>query len=223
MILCILQVLHISITHPRMFHLNERSTPGNVRGVFVACCTFYFCVGVTGRLVPVRWVGVQLYPAAHWQQKQRLSLEDSHIERLSFSPLLTFLRDSQWGIYTSVTSSLHPVGSFSRSALLCLLDLPSEGFQTHPAFSSTAAHLLSVNPSVSEMLLFLQPHTAVGIHQQSWCNVAASWCATTAWNKTSHSFCSLKHLKWDLFIDEDEILFLFTANWAIWRRISHLS
>lgn len=113
-------------------------------GFFVACCTFYFCVGVTCRLVPVRWVGVQLYPAAHWQQKQRLSLEDSHIERLRFSPLLTFLRDSQWGIYTSVTSPLHPVGSFSRSALLCLLDLLKDSKLT--LLSPALQHICSQSP-----------------------------------------------------------------------------
>lgn len=196
MILCILQVLQISITRPHMLHLNEHPTLGNFR-VFVACCTFYFCVGVTCRLVPVRRVGVQLYPAAHWQQKQRLSLEDSHIERLGFSPLLTFLRDSQWG-------DLHFCYFLSSSFRLispqCFALPPwssQRGVSNSPCVLQHCSTSALGHPSVSERLLFLQPRAAVGNCQQSWCNVASSWCATTAWNETSHS-CSLKHLKWHL-------------------------
>lgn len=102
-----------------------------------------FLCSVTCRLVPVRWVGVQLYPAAHWQQKQRLSLEDSHTERLGFSPLLTSLRDSGWGdlLFCYFLSS-----SYLFLSLQCFALPPwsSHGLHTHPAFSSVAAHLLSV-------------------------------------------------------------------------------
>lgn len=146
MIVGILQVCQVCTAVPRMPHVNESPTPGN----FGRCCTFYFCAGVTCRLVPGRRVGVQLHPAAHCQQKQRLRLAiHTHTERLRFTPILPFLRDSRWGIYAPVTSSL-PAAVPCFAALI----FTRRGLPNSPCFlQRCSSSALSCLP-VSEMLLF---------------------------------------------------------------------
>lgn len=131
-----------------------------ISGFLGICCTFYLCAGVTCRLVPVIWVGVQLYPAAYWKQKQRLSLADSHTEQLRFSLLLTFLRDSHWGGFTFLLLPLFLL-SVLFAAVLCRLDRHTEGFQIHP-LPSVTAHLFSVARPCQRFFCRL--------HQQLWCH-----------------------------------------------------
>lgn len=156
------------------------------QGFFETCCTVYFCASGTCRLVPVRWVGVQLDPAARWQQKPRWSLEDSPTERLRFSPLLTFLRDSHW-------EDLHFLDFLSSPYLLLLLQRfsspPSSSHGGLPNSPCFLQHL--VTRSCQRWCL------SATVQQQTGSIVTASWRATIAWNQTlSLDFCSLNHSVW---------------------------
>lgn len=160
-----------SSLHNHAFHaclIQIKAQHQVISGFFGTCCTFYFCAGVTCRLVPVRWVGVQLYPAARWQQMQRLSLEDSHTEQLRFSPLLTFLRDSRWGGFTLLLLLLFLL-SAPFAAVLCFATLIFTRRGSKLTLLSPALqHICSQLPSVSEMVLFC--NRAQQLHQQSWCH-----------------------------------------------------
>lgn len=156
---------------------------------FGTCCTVYFCASGTCRLVPVRWVGVQLDPAAHWQQKPRWSWEDSPTQQLRFSPLLTCLRDSRWGVlhFLDSLSSFYLLLLFAAVIFFNALILTRRGFQARPAFSSICSRLLSHVRDGA----FLQPCTAA-----AWCHSFLT-CGNRMKPDLSLSFCSLNHLKCD--------------------------